>query len=142
MKVTNNTVAELQAYLQDLKKFLTKTKLDKKVFKEGTTIDQVAFHLAQSANAYLRIYILNQHFERNRSEEFFLHYTLKSINESIDKALKACNEIVENGYNLDVKLSKEKIIYSRNITITTINEVLQYATAHTAEHFGQITTTY
>lgn len=138
MKITNNTLAELTSYLNDLRDIVQEMPLNKKVFKEGTTAGQIAYHVAQSANFYLRNYILDEQYERDRSKKFSLNYSVIDINSSIDKALDACKKIVNNNIDITSPLVKTKIIHSRNIEVLNVFEVIQHTTAHTAEHFGQI----
>lgn len=138
MNVTKNTFAELKSYLTDLQSLVTSVPLGKKLYKEGTTIGQVAFHIPQSANFYLRKYILKEKFERNRSKEFTTNHSIKEITKSIQKALDACEEIIIRKINLDDQLKEIKTVHSRRFDISTVYEAIQHVVAHTAEHYGEI----
>ena len=138
MNITKNTLAELVSYLEDLKKILSNAHLDKKIYKEGTKLNQVAFHASQSVIYYLRTFVLNEDYKRDREIEYNSTHSLEEINSSIDLSLQVCNKIIDKKLELTAPLKKTKTVYSRNIEVTTVYEILQHVTAHTAEHFGEI----
>lgn len=138
MKVTDNTFAELRSYLRDLRSITNIFPLNKKIYTEGTTANQVAFHTAQSVNYYLRVFILNQRYERSRIKEFTLQHSREEIILSIDKAFEGCQIVISEQVDLATRLKKTKMIHSRGFIITSVSEVIQHVTAHTAEHYGQL----
>jgi len=139
MKVTENTLAEISTYLKDLQSLLDKLTLDKQIFTEGNTVDQIAFHVAQSANFYLRTFILNQEYAHDRDDEFSSHFSKENILESIEKALEACKLVAEADLDLDSPLSETRNVKSKGFVMTVVIEVILQATVHTAEHYGQLT---
>ena len=102
-------------------------------------LNQVAFHASQSVLFYLRTYVLNENYTRDREKEYTTNHSLDELQKSIDKALQTCDEVVDKNIDLFASLQKRKAVYSRNFELTTICEVIQHTTAHTAEHYGEIT---
>lgn len=138
MFITKNTLAELTFYLQSFQKILKKDHLPKKLFPDGVTIGQVAYHTAESANYWLQVHILKKEYARNRDSEFIDKHSLENILNTFDGAIAICQEISRRKIKLDEKLKKAREVYSMGFKIKNHYEVLQHVTSHTAEHLGHI----
>ncbi len=138
MFITNNTLAELIFYLNNLKTLLKSDNLNKQIFSDGTTVGHIAYHAAESANYWLTVFILNKEFPRDRDKAFTQKHTLKEIIILIDSAISLRSEIVNRRIALDTPLKQKRLIKSMGIEVTNVHEVLQHVTAHTANHLGQI----
>lgn len=97
---------ELKYYHESLKSLIPQLDLNKPLYKEGTTIGQVTLHCTQAANYWIRTVILRKTFLRDRESEFKDQPTLKQINDSIDLAIEACNELAKIKPDLNQKLEK------------------------------------
>jgi hypothetical protein len=129
---------ELRYYLESLKILIPQLNLEKPLYKEGTTIGQITFHCAQAANYWIRVIILRQTFLRNRDSEFTDQPTLEQINTSIDFALEACSQLEKANPKVTEKLEKPVNIMPINFKAKTNLDALLHATAHTAEHYGEL----
>ena len=117
---------------------LKREHLTKPIFSDGTTIGQVAFHTAESANYYLTVFILNTPYPRKRDLEFSQTHSLEKIFASIDRALEICTRLPARNIRLDGKLQKTKMVKSIGYEVQYVFEVIQHVSAHTANHVGQI----
>ncbi len=88
-----NYQSELKYYLDSFKTLIPNLDLEKVLYKEGTTIGQVTFHCTQAANFWIRTVVLRKPFTRNRDAEFKDQQTIEQIMNSIDLAIKACEEL-------------------------------------------------
>ncbi|MBI3379146.1 DinB family protein [Candidatus Gottesmanbacteria bacterium] len=138
MFITKNTLAELTFYLKSFRKILRKDHLPKPLFPDGVTIGQVAYHTAESANYWLKVHILKEEYPRDRDSEFIDKHSLENILNTLDQAMKLCQEVAKRKIRLDEKLKTEREVYSMGFKVTNHYEVLQHVTSHTAEHFGHI----
>ncbi|HLC88005.1 MAG TPA: hypothetical protein VJG66_03055 [Patescibacteria group bacterium] len=129
---------ELKYYLISLKSLIPQLDLDKKLYKEGTTIGQVVFHCCQSANYWTRVVILKQNFKRDREAEFKDSPTPEQINDSLDLAIKACGLLEEEKPDLGQKLEKPIKLMPVNIEAKTKLDAFIHVLAHTAEHYGEL----
>lgn len=129
---------ELKYYLTSLKSLIPQLSLTQVIYKEGTTIGQVTFHCAQSANYWVRVVMLGQSFKRNRDAEFKDIPTPEQINQSIELAINACSELERANPDLDEKLAKPIMLMPVNIEAKTKLDAFIHVLAHTAEHYGEL----
>lgn len=129
---------ELKYYLISLKTLIPHLDLDKQIYKEGTTIGQVTFHCAQSANYWIRVVILKQSFKRDRDAEFKEIPTLQQINNSVNSAIEACLELAKASPELNENLEKPLKLMPVNIEARTKMDAFMHVLAHTAEHYGEL----
>jgi|SRR3989344_6345480 len=134
----NNPTEKIKALLNAIKDLGEKLDLEKVVYNEGTNVGQIAFHVGQSANYWIRVNILNQEFPRNRDAEFNQEHTLEEVLNSINLALKACEELDKKNFSLDKKLEKQVEVSPGDFIIDTVGAALIYSTSHTAEHYGEL----
>jgi len=138
MYISINTLAELTHYLMSLKIMLKREHLTKPIFSDGTTIGQVAFHTAESANFYLTLFILDTAYPRQRDLEFSQRHSLEKVVTSIDRTLEICKKLPKKHIPLDQPLKKIKFVKSIGYDVHFVFEVVQHVSAHTANHVGQI----
>ncbi|HVZ67487.1 MAG TPA: hypothetical protein VG917_04430 [Patescibacteria group bacterium] len=133
----NNPAQRLKSYLTKLKTVVNEVDINKQVYKEGTKVNQVAFHAAQSANFWLRVKIMGLEFERDKDAEYGSEHSLEDINASIDMALDAVEDFGTRSLKLDDKLSEETPM--GEMVIDSVGGGLIFITAHTAEHTAELT---
>lgn len=138
MFITKNTLSELVFYLEALKTILTADNIKKPLFPDGVTIGRVAYHTGESANFWLLVFILKKDYPRDRDSEFVKSHTLSHITNSLDRAIKLCQEIVRRKISIVEKLPKPREVYSMGFAVNNFYEILLHVTAHTAEHLGHI----
>lgn len=131
-------IHELKYYLISLKSLIPQLSLNKQIYKEGTTIGQVTFHCAQSANYWVRVVILKQSFKRDRDAEFKEIPTLEQIYNSINLAIEACSQLKKANPDLNQKLEKPLKLMPVNIEAKTKLDAFIHVLAHTAEHYGEL----
>ncbi|HVT01437.1 MAG TPA: hypothetical protein VHE53_04365 [Patescibacteria group bacterium] len=133
----NSPAQRLKSYLTKLKTVVNEIDLDKQVYKEGTKVNQVAYHAAQSANFWMRVKIMGLEFERDKDAEYGSEHSLEDINKSIDLAIEATEIFANKKLNLDDKLSEETPM--GEMIIDSVGGGLIFITAHTAEHTAELT---
>lgn len=112
--------------------------LDKAVYVEGSTVNQIAFHAGQSANNFLRVHVLGKTFDRNKPAEYGEQHTLEEINKSLDMALEACEMVEKENPNMNQKLANPIEMNDGGFTLITKNDALTFSLAHSAEHYGEL----
>ena len=123
--------------LKSFKDLVGELPADHKVYVEGSTIAQIAFHAAQSANTFLRTHVLGIEFARNKPAEFGEPHTLDEVNKSLDMAIEACDMIEESETDLSEKLKAP--IEMKAFTLETKIEAIAFNLSHLSEHLGELT---
>lgn len=129
----------IKIFKQELKAFkelVNEIPADHKVYVEGSTVAQIAFHAAQSANTFLRTHVLGTGFDRNKPAEFGEPHTLEEVNKSLDMAIEACSEIEEKNIDLTKKLASP--IEMKSFTLVTKLDALTFNLSHLSEHYGEL----
>lgn len=133
----NNPVQKLKLYLSELKTLISQIDLNSQVYKEGTTVDQIAFHASQAANFWLKVRLLGQEFVRDKDSELTTRHSMEEINSSLDSAIAACDKLSSKDLDLNKKLSES--VEMKGWLVDTIGAGLIFLTSHTAEHVAELT---
>ena len=122
--------------LELFKELVKALPMDHAVYVEGSTVGQIAFHAAQSANNFLRAHVLRIGFDRNKAAEYGEPHTLEEVNKSIDMAVEACEEIENKNVDLDEKLVSPLDI--DGMKLETNLDALSFNLSHLSEHLGEL----
>ena len=135
--VKNSPVEKLNAYLHKLKTLVSEVDLNGQIYKEGTTAGQIAFHASQTANFWLKVRILGGTYERDKNSELTTSHTQEEINNSIDSAIAAAEELGSKDLDLNEKL--KEVVAMSDYELDSVGSALIFLTAHTGEHVSEIT---
>ncbi|MGH7245724.1 MAG: hypothetical protein ACREGI_02195 [Candidatus Levyibacteriota bacterium] len=139
MNLTEDHLKEIKYYLTSFQKYIDDFPLDKVMYKEGSVVAQILYHVFQSANYWLRVVIMEQEYPRERQQEFVKVAPLEEIKASLESALTAVEELATKEIPLDKKLGHaEPPIPKLQLTVDTVALALLHTSAHTAEHFGEL----
>jgi len=133
----NSPVKKLKLLLTDIKTLMTQVDLDAQVYKEGTTAGQIAFHASGTANSWLKVKLLGGEFNRDKESELTKPHTIEEINNALDSAIEACDQLGAKELDLNEKLSEE--VTMGEWTIDTVGSALIFLTAHTSGHAAELT---
>lgn len=133
----NSPVQKLNSYLLKLKALAGEVDLDGQVYNEGTTAGQVAYHASQTANFWIKVRVLGGSFERDKDSELTMPHTPEEINDSINSAISATEEL--GGKDLDLNEKLKEVIAMSDYELDTIGSALIFLTAHTGEHVAELT---
>jgi hypothetical protein len=133
----NSPVHKLLSSLKRLKKLVSEVDLNGQVYREGTTVGQIAFHASQTANFWLKVRLLGGEFERDKDSEMTVAHGLEEILESVDSAILACQELGEKELDLNEKLTE--VVEMSDYELDSVGSALIFLSAHTGEHVAEIT---
>jgi uncharacterized damage-inducible protein DinB len=131
-------VSELRRYLQQLRECLGRLDLHQTMGPGGPTAGQLAFHAAEGADFWLRHLILGAPRPRQRDLEFSEQQALEGIQESLRRALEACDLVAAGGPRADQPVDVPPSMSPGGIESWTAALALVHITAHTAEHCGHL----
>jgi uncharacterized damage-inducible protein DinB len=138
-RITAGDLAELRTYLDRLLELVPRLHLSERV-GGGATAGQLAFHAAESSDFWLRHVILGDERPRDREAEFVTTRPREEIERAVRQAIAACEETVRRAPRLDRQVTPPRLVGSRfhaGLPWTVLTALL-HATAHAAEHVGQL----
>ena len=137
MKITSGELAEIKDSLKRLRELAPTLPLDQRIFGDGTTIGQIAFHSGESADFWLRAFVLKEKRIRVRDDEFRGAHDTAQIDASLAAAMDACDVVAADAPEGDAVISVPTRTHNGGSDWTVALALLHIAT-HTAEHLGQL----
>jgi hypothetical protein len=98
---------------------------------------QIAFHTGESADFWLRSYLLGQERPRVRDDEFRYSHDLTQVDASLAAALNACDAVAAAAPQADTPLNLA-FPAPDGADGWTAGLALLHVASHSAEHVGQI----
>ncbi|HLH70824.1 MAG TPA: DinB family protein [Candidatus Dormibacteraeota bacterium] len=138
-RITAGDLAELRTYLDRLLALLPRLRLSERV-GGGATAGQLAFHAAESSDFWLRHVILGDERPRDREAEFTTTRSREEVEQAVHRAIAACEETARRAPRLDRPVTPPRLAGGRShgdLSWTALMALL-HATAHAAEHVGQL----
>jgi uncharacterized damage-inducible protein DinB len=137
LKISSREVAQLKVFLARLKELAPSLPVEKPIFLDGTTFGQIAFHTGESADFWLRCYVLGQERPRVRDDEFRDPHAHGQIDASLTAAIAACDAVAAASPQADAVIDVSGPAPDGEES-WTVALALLHVTSHTAEHVGQV----
>lgn len=130
---------ELERYLRRIREIAPELPMAHTWRPGGPNAAQILFHVAEASDFWVRKIVLGHDRPRDRAHEFVGDFSLEQIQESLEKALDACQLFRRTPVELTAPVT---VVGNHNPSETytnwTVAKALTHVTAHAAEHFGQL----
>lgn len=132
-------IEELERYLRRIGEIAPDLPMDRTWREGGPNVAQILFHVAEASDFWVRHVILGHDRPRDRPQEFVGAFSLTQIQQSLEKALDACQLLRRTPIELTAPVTVAGGHNpSRDFTGWTVGKALIHVTAHAGEHFGQL----